>query len=51
MIFLQILNFSHQYLLEVLNRGLKGAIYNFLSVKILKGWLIYFDFQKNEQKE
>ena len=42
------LNFSHQYLLEVLNRGLKGAIYNFLSVKILKGWLIYFDFQKNQ---
>ena len=33
----QNLNFSQQYLPEVLNLGQQGAIYNFLSVKIKKG--------------
>ena len=45
------LNFSQQYLPEIQNWSLQGAIYNFLSVQILKGWLKYFDFQKIEQKK
>ena len=44
-------NFSQQYLPEVLNWGQQGAIYNFLSGKILEGWLIYLDFQKIERKK
>ena len=28
-----------------------SAFWDFLLVKILKGWLIYFDFQKIERKK
>ena len=38
--------------LDTAKKGLSlGLFFHFLSVKILKGWHIYFDFQKVERKK